>query len=157
MAHLLSRSELLAQVTLLFMEPTARRPAVPVASRRWLPGPSGSPQLGGQRAADPRRGPAAVSDPEPQRPHLAGRRRRDPAGAGRAGHQPGHGRLDAAGRPRGGNAPADVLWPTDVMQTVHASFGAGRSGVLFWSAVAALVVLRRFRHQVFVPAGATSP
>ena len=45
-------------------------------------------------------------------------------------------------------------WLTDVMQTVHALGSRWTFRVLFWSAVAALVVLRRFRH-LFVLLGAT--
>jgi tRNA A-37 threonylcarbamoyl transferase component Bud32/membrane-associated phospholipid phosphatase len=45
-------------------------------------------------------------------------------------------------------------WATDVMQTVHALGSRWTVRVLFWSAVAALVVLRRFRH-LFVFLGST--
>ncbi|HEV3495622.1 MAG TPA: hypothetical protein VHA34_04645, partial [Actinomycetes bacterium] len=45
-------------------------------------------------------------------------------------------------------------WLTDVMQTLHALGSRWTMRALFWSAVVALVVLRRFRH-LFVLLGAT--
>ena len=108
---LLSCSELLAQVTLLFMEPTARRPAVSGGE----PAVAGRPQRVsalGASAADPRRGPAAA-----RTLNRSGRIWLAAAAAillvGRAGHQPGHGRPDAAGRPRGGMVRRDTCRVAD--------------------------------------------
>jgi hypothetical protein len=122
-------AEVLAQVTLVSWNrrPGGRRSRS--ASRRGQPAPAGLAR--GASAGDRRGGAAAAADPEPQRPDLADRGRRHAAAVGRARVQPAHGRAGAGVRPRGGRLGRRACGPTlltDVMQTVHASARAGRSG-----------------------------
>jgi tRNA A-37 threonylcarbamoyl transferase component Bud32/membrane-associated phospholipid phosphatase len=138
------------------MEPTARRPAVAAGE----PGVAGRPQrvsaLGGQR-----RRPSGEAPPLPRALNRSGRIWLAAAGAIL---------LVWAGLVANPDTAARMLiadhgvvewfaglrtgWLTDVMQTVHALGSRWTVRVLFWSTVAALVVLRRFRH-LFVLLGAT--
>ena len=146
-ASLLSCCEVLAQVTLLFMEPTAQRPSFPAGEPV-----AGRPQrvsaLGGQR-----RRPSGEAPPLPRALNRSGRIWLVAAGgilllwAGLISNQGTAVRVLELDH-------AVVAWfagmrtglGTDVMQTVHALGSRWTVRVLFWSTVAALVVLRRFRH-----------
>jgi tRNA A-37 threonylcarbamoyl transferase component Bud32 len=154
-ASLLSCCEVLAQVTLLFMEPTAQRPSFPAGEPV-----AGRPQrvsaLGGQR-----RRPSGEAPPLPRPLNRSGRIWLVAAGgilvlwAGLISNQGTAVRVLELDH-------AVVAWfagmrtglGTDVMQTVHALGSRWTVRVLFWSTLAALVVLRRFRH-LFVFLGAT--
>jgi tRNA A-37 threonylcarbamoyl transferase component Bud32 len=137
------------------MEPTARRPAVSV----------GEPLAGRPLRASPRGGqrrrPSGEAPPLPRTLNRSGRiwlaaaggilllwagLVTNPATAARA-LELDHAVVKWA-------AGLRTAWLTDVMETVHALGSRWTMRVLFWSAVAALVLLRRFRH-LFVLLGAT--
>jgi tRNA A-37 threonylcarbamoyl transferase component Bud32/membrane-associated phospholipid phosphatase len=138
------------------MEPTARRPAVSVGEPAGAGRPQRASALGGQR-----RRPSGEAPPLPRTLNRSGRI----WAAGAAATL-----LLWAGLVANPDTAARMIvldhavvtwfagirteWLTDVMQTVHALGSRWTMRVLFWSAVAALVVLRRFRH-LFVLLGAT--
>ena len=130
------------------MEPTARRPPVSAWASRWPAGPSGPPSRAGQR-----RRPSGEAPPLPRALNRSGRIWLAAAGgilllwAGLVANQGTAVRmleLDHAVVEWVAGMRTELL--TDVMQTVHALGSRWTIRVLFWSTVAALVVLRRFRH-----------
>ena len=143
-----------AQVTLLSMEPTAGRPPLGVGE------PAASRPQRVSRAGQRRR-PSGEAPPLPRTLNRSGRLWLIAAGAilllwaGVVANQRTAARVlevDHAVVAWMAGMRSELL--TDVMQAVHALGSRWTVRILFWSTVAALVALRRFRH-LFVFLGAT--
>jgi hypothetical protein len=151
----LSCCRLLAQVTLLCMEPTAGRPPLGVGE----PAVTSRPQR--VTRAGRRRRPSGEAPPLPRTLDRSGRLWLIAAGAVLllwvglvANQRTALAVLDVDQAVVSWVAGLRVPLLTDVMQTIHALGSRWTLRVLFWLTVAVLIALRRFRH-LFVFLGAT--